>query len=283
LWYWAAEALAEAGYVVLYATVGGNSVPHTIDATDFFVSTPTSPTARGDFNPWWARLDRDRLGIVGHSGAAGVALDVGNRDPRFDAIVAWDPAASASFEGVTPRTPTMIQVADYTLREGPVPRAEKPVPAPGSKYTFFDAIRAAGVDAMQVAPRASTHLDWTRFAAANPFGPSIDHGVYGEMVATYYSIAWLDRYVATTPRKDALRRLTASGTDRFDRSADVHSIGSGFFDVRKAERTSKPEAGNVPITIGGTPVRNLLSFEYDTRYSLNAGARSCDDVRAGCR
>jgi len=26
----------------------------------------------------------------------------------------------------------MIQAADYTLREGPVPRAEKPVPAPGA-------------------------------------------------------------------------------------------------------------------------------------------------------
>jgi dienelactone hydrolase len=283
LWYWAAEALAEAGYVVLYATVGGNSVPHTIDATDFFVSTPTSPTPRGEFNPWWARGDRDRLGLVGHSGAAGVALEVGNQDPRFDAVVAWDPSASASFEGVTPRTPTMIQVADYTLREGPVPRAEQPVPAPGSKYTFFDAIRAAGVDAMQVAPRASTHLDWTRFAAANPFGPSIDHGVYGEMVATYYSLAWLDRYVRTTLRKDALRRLTASGTDRFDRSADVHSIGSGFFDARKANASHEPEAGNVPITIGGIPVRNLLSFQYDTRYSLDGGTRSCDDVRAGCR
>jgi len=68
----------------------------------------------------------------------------------------------------------MIQAADYTLREGPVPRAEKPVPAPGSKFTFFDTIAAAGVDVMQVAPRASTHLDWTRFAGANPFGPSIE-------------------------------------------------------------------------------------------------------------
>jgi hypothetical protein len=75
LWYWAAEALAEAGYVVLYAAVGGNSVPRTIDATDFFVSTPASPTARGEFNPWHERLDRNRLGIIGHSGAAGVALN----------------------------------------------------------------------------------------------------------------------------------------------------------------------------------------------------------------
>ena len=154
----------------------------------------------------------------------------------------------------------MIQVADYTLRAGPVPSAEKPIPAPGSKYTFFDTIRAAGVDVMQVAPRASTHLDWTRFAGANPFGPSIDHGIYGEMVATYYTLAWLDRYVAPlsaapsrkaerrskAKAKDALRRLTASGTDRFDRSADVHSIGSGFFDADKAKKAGEPRSRQRP-------------------------------------
>ena len=281
---------------MLYATTGGNSVPRAIDATDFFTATPTSPTARGEFNPWHERLDRDRLGIVGHSGAAGVALNAGNSDARYDAIVAWDPAASFAFTGVTPRIPTMIQAADYTLRAGPVPSAEKPVPAAGSKYSFFDTIRAAGVDVMQVAPRASTHLDWTRFAGANPFGPSIDHGIYGEMVASYYTLAWLDRYVAplsSAPSRkaqrlsdgegqEALRRLTASGTDRFDRSADVHSIGSGFFDAAKAEKAATAEAGNVPITIGGLPIRNLLSFEYDSRYFLNRGAKHCDDMRARC-
>ena len=94
LWYWAAETLAEAGYVVMYAAVGGNNVPRTIDATDFLTATPTSPTPRsGDFNPWYEQVDRNRLGIVGHSGAAGVALNVGNSDPRYDAIVAWDPAS----------------------------------------------------------------------------------------------------------------------------------------------------------------------------------------------
>jgi dienelactone hydrolase len=229
-------------------------------------------------------LDRSRLAIVGHSGAAGVALNVGNSDRRYDAIVAWDPASSATFTGVTPRIPTMLQVADYTLSQGPVPRAEKPVAAPGSKYTFFDTIRAAGVDVMQVSPRASTHLDWTHFAAANPFGPSIDHGVNGEMVATYYALAWLDRYVAPSKAKakEAFRRLTASGADRFDRSADVHSIGSGFFDADRAKKARNSEAGNVPITIGELPIRNLLSFQYDSRYSLNGGALHCEDMRARC-
>ena len=142
---------------------------------------------------------------------------------------------------------------------------------------------------MMVAPRSSTHLDWTRFAAANPFGPWIDHGVYGEMVATYYTLAWLDRYVAasglplllrhTKQTKAALRRLTASGTDRFDRSADAHSIGAGFFDARKANKAREPEAGNVPVTIRGIPVRNLLSFQYDTRYpstAVRSSATTCE-------
>jgi hypothetical protein len=114
-------------------------------------------------------------------------------------------------------------------------------------------------------------------------------------VATYYTLAWLDRYVAPlsaarsdkverqSKAKEALRRLTAKGTDRFDRSADVHSIGSGFFDAHKAKQTLNPEAGNVPITIGGLPIRNLLSIEYDSRYFLNRGALHCDNMRAGCR
>ena len=67
LWYWAAESLAEAGYVVMYATVGGNSVPRTIDATDFFTATPASPTSRGEFNPWYERVgsrpSRDRRSL----------------------------------------------------------------------------------------------------------------------------------------------------------------------------------------------------------------------------
>ena len=62
-------------------------------------------------------------------------------------------------------------------------------------------------------------------AAANPFGPSIDHGLYGEMVAT---------------------------TTRWRGS------------------------------IGGLPIRNLLSFQYGSRYSLNGGALHCENMRAGC-
>jgi len=81
---------------------------------------------------------------------------------------------------------------------------------------------------------------------------------------------------------DALRRLTTTGTRRFDRSADVHSIGTGFFDAEVADRSGNVEAGNVPVTIHGVPVRNMLSFQFDSRYVLAGGALRCDDMRAGC-
>ena len=69
--------------------------------------------------------------------------------------------------------------------------------------------------------------------------------------------------------RDALRRLTA--TANFDESSDVHSIGTGFFDAQKAQGAASLEAGNVPITIGGLPIRNRLSFYFPTRYAMNGG------------
>lgn len=286
IWYWAAQALAEAGYVVLYAVTGGNSVPRTEDAADFLASTPAEPTAQGEVNPWHELVDQDRLGIVGHSGAAGLALEVGQSDDRFDAIVAWDPASSGTLGASEPTTPTMIQVADYSLRDGAVPRPEPPTPEPGSKYTYFDTITEAGTDVMQVAVRASTHIDWTRSVGGIEIPQMSDvlltHSIYGEMVATYYTLAWFDRYLADDDAEadDALQRLTASGTVAFDDSADLHSIGAGFFDPEAAG--TDDEAGNVPIEIAGIPVRNLLSFHYPSRYVLDGGALACDDLRAGC-
>jgi dienelactone hydrolase len=303
VWYWAAEALAESGYVVMYAAIAGNSAPRAVDATDFFVATPGSPS-RGQVNPWHASLDRSRLGVVGHSGAAGVALTVGHGDRRFDAVVAWDPAGSFDLTGVTPRVPTMVQVADYRQEAVPPPRHERPVPTL-PKFTFYDTVSAAGVDTMQVALRASTHFEWAR--GTIPGGGPFPFSIHGEIVATYYTLAWFDRYLAPARipgagswsghvavpdwlkphlsraiARDALRRLTATGTRRFDRSADVHSIGTGSYDARKAQRGGNTEAGNVPITIGGLRIRNLLSFQYDSRYSLDGGALRCADMRAGC-
>jgi len=283
-----AESLAEAGYLVLIAYVGGNNVEATVEATDYFLSAS---------NPWQDRLDGARLGIAGHSGAAGLASTVGNTDPRFSAAVAFD---GGNVAGLELRTPTMIQVADYSgnlgsllvrpdvpdevpsllfppdaafsfLPYGPnTIRHTRPVPT--GKYTFFDAFKAAGVDTMQVAIRATTHID-----SGRPAGGAFS--TFGEMVGIYYALAWFDQYVRDGAN-DALSRLTA--TDTFDASADVYSIGTGFFEPLQAKNAGSVEAGNVPIKIAGISIRNRLSFWYPTRYFLNGGTLECEDVRNDC-
>ena len=281
-WYWAAESLAEAGYVVLYATVGGNNIPWTVDATDFFTATTRPRLRHGEFNPWYEQLDRNHLGIVGHSGAAGVALDVGNIDPRDDAIVAWDPAASVSFTDVTPPAPTMVQVADYTLRAGAGTRPRSR-PAPGSKYRFFDTILgAAGVDVMRSRrvgddtpgldpvrpsqPLRSVDRPWGlrrdgRHVLHAGVAGSIPQAVDG-CVST--PLAWRprERRCGASPQAAPIASI---GRPTCTRSAPACSTPPR----RRGAET--PEAGNEPITIGGVPVRNLLSFEYESRYSLNCG------------
>lgn len=103
LYWWAAQALVRAGYMVLTfdprgqgrsdnhtpdGEPGSNANPavfvtNLIDAIDFLRSTPDAPYPpnQGDprrtdpYNPLWDRLDHGRLGIVGHSlGATGVSV-----------------------------------------------------------------------------------------------------------------------------------------------------------------------------------------------------------------
>src|SRR3954471_23035996 len=71
----------------------------TSSAIDFILSTPSSPSpwalgvnAAGTpaFNPFWQSVNRDRLGIAGHSLGAIAVTPIGQEDPRVDAVVAYD-------------------------------------------------------------------------------------------------------------------------------------------------------------------------------------------------
>ncbi|MGH7818720.1 MAG: alpha/beta hydrolase family protein [Candidatus Binatia bacterium] len=252
-WMWAAQPFAEHGYIVMFADIQGNDIDNARAATDWFVSTPEEPTARGEWNPWYERLDRTRLGVVGHSGAAGIALTLGNTDPRFSAVVTWDGGSPADID---PSVPTMAQVADSGT----------------ALSATFDAFSADGVDTMQVVPRASSHTDWSALHGA----------LYTEQVATYYTLAWFDRHLRPEAAADALDRLTASGTDAFDDSSDVHSIGTGFFDPVKVVQGQSVERGNVPLTIEGMTIRSRLSWSRPSAYFLDGGALQCANLRDGC-
>jgi hypothetical protein len=306
-WYWTAEMLAESGYVVMMADTsakaGGTAaqpdidtvmgLPASRDALDFMLATPAKPSPYG-IDPWWARIDRSHVGCVGHSGNGAACLRDA-RDPRIRAVVAYDPAGGDGGNAIVPpgpnavaapvvldfpSVPTMVQRADYWLTD---PLTPKPVqPAPYYDPSDFTRIRAKGADEMHVVLRAATHYGWSRTFG----GSTLPYSRFGEQVSSYYTLAWFDRYLrgATDPRvaADALRRLTISGPERFDSSSDRHSIGVGSYDPAKAAAAGDVAAGNVPITIGGIPVRNLLSHWFRSGYSLDRGTLVCDDLRGGC-
>src|SRR5437763_7633075 len=233
MYWWGAEPLAEAGYMVLNFQVptAENTGPtvfpaDTEAALNYLTSTPDAPTAAGEVNPQWMDLDRGRIGLAGHSAGGFAVSQVGQEDPRVSAIVSWDRAQSSPMRPDLPlRTPALFFTADYNCQKVPVcvpqPYTSPPDPhGPGDKDTDFQRLRAAGVDTMKVSLRAATHLDFTQFSPGTG-------SRYGAVVALYYTLAWFDRYVKGSmpgQRQLAYRALVRLTASTFDRSADVHSI-----------------------------------------------------------
>jgi dienelactone hydrolase len=275
MYLWAAEGLAEAGYMVLTFQIpepdNASSDFHYPDAKaalDFLLARPGHRTRAGEVNPRWAQLDRRHVGLAGHS-AGGVAVSrIGQEDRRVSAIVSWDRAQSSPMPPrLHIRTPALFVVADYLCQKVPVclpqPFASRPDPyGPGNKDEDFRRVRAAGVDSMKITLRAATHLDFTQFTPGTG-------SRYGAAVSFYYTRAWFDRYLRGA--RGALGRLRAV---RFDRSADVHNVSGGTYDAATGR--------NVPAFIGGQPVRDRLSFEFRSAYYLGHGRYRCTSMRAGC-
>jgi len=291
MYWWAAEGLAEAGYLVLTFDVQGqgasetfahpcsatacpgvpfqqdyNFVQGTRDALNYLFSSPSAPTKNGDVNPFWASVDRKHVGLAGHSLGATAVSVVGQEDRRVSAIVAWDNLATPP-KGTALRTPAMGINSEYFFNPQPMQAA----PDPHADDAAFRQLRAAGVDTMQVALRGSTHLEYSYVPYILPASR------LGERVAFYYTLAWFDRYLRGD--RSATERLTAT---RFDKSSDVHSIGAGPFDPQQAAAAGNVEAGNTPPTINGMPVADRLSFYYLSGYSLEHGRLACQDLRHGC-
>lgn len=282
LHWWATQALAEAGYM----TVSLNAIhaddmfyEDSSDVLDWFTATRAEPSADGDFNPFWQELDADRLGAAGHSGGGATANLHGNTDPRFKAVVGWD--RSGRYELPTElRVPSLFLVADHGFT--PEQRTSPPNPdGSGDKFGDFDRFREAGLDSMQIALRAATHLDWVPNVSAA--------SRYGEAVSVYYTLAWFDRYLKGPGEPqlaaDAFRRLTAA---EFDGAADVHNISQGLFDPLQAAQSGDPYGGNVPYALDGMPVADRLSFYFRSKCFISppdgSDRRYQPDMRAeGCR
>ncbi|MGB1557390.1 MAG: alpha/beta hydrolase [Oceanococcaceae bacterium] len=284
---WASQGLAEAGYMTIAMDVAGDN--HGSDAQDM-----VEWIFSADF-PFPEELDRERVGIVGHSQGASTASLLGQLDPRLKAIVAWDnltavnPSLWADDIGVEPpaglpiTTPAIGIGADYYFV--PEPYTEPPEPAPSNgeggrgrgvsahpKDLGYQELKEAGVDTMLFILRAGTHLDFTPLEAGAG-------SWFGEPVSLYLTQAWLDRYLKglTNPAAahEGHRRLLASV---YDDSADVHAIGAGYFD---------PVEGNQPYRIAGLSACDRMSFYFKSRYALRAPGSSSvltsEDWKSDCK
>ena len=227
LYWWFAQTLVRNGYAVMTYDVRGqgrsdNRTPggemgsnanddvfatNLVDSIEFFQSTPDNPYPRvgeregapiDSYNPFWDRVDHDRLGIVGHSlGARGVSV-VQGMDPwpgrllssnPVDVAVAWDNLAGSGNLGgqdVKPRVPTMGQSADYGL----VPTPYREPPAQDGKNAGFIAWKAAQVPTYQVNIRGGSHYEWSLL----PGFPTSSWD-WGNPLADHYTLAWLDRWL----------------------------------------------------------------------------------------
>ena len=245
MYWWAARALAAAGYVVLTYDVQGQgqsetfshepgspvpgtqNVPSqqdanfydgTVDALRFFLSTPEEPyvpvgwtdedvaAARASsdepsdwVNPGAAVLDRDNLGIVGHSLGARAVSNVQQCSDEADlwkdlelcagrpypirAVIGWDALSG----DVTPVVPGMSQESDgYFLF--PTLSPQKDWQATDSLGSYATWTEESELDTFTYVVRAGTHIEWSQV----PYTPATTYGVH---MNTYYTVAWLDRYV----------------------------------------------------------------------------------------
>jgi hypothetical protein len=228
-----------------------NFIYGTIDALDFFTSTPAKPykSPNGSdqpvnaFNPLWKLWDRSpdkrtvtpgrttRIAIIGHSLGASAVSQVQGTDSRVETVVALDKLQGPGDNGIAtnkakPVVPALAVQSEYGFNVDPywmsggssiTPQPQSPDQAPNPKreqLTGFDAWRKAGVDTMLIVPRASTHLEYTDIAYALPASR------YGQDFTSYYVQAWLDRYLkhegVVVERKARKRRKTRRAAAALD-------------------------------------------------------------------
>jgi dienelactone hydrolase len=219
------------------------------------------------FNPFWRVVDRERVGIAGHSQGAGAVSFIGQKDPRVGAIVAWDhletpvdppaecPSNPDSRSDAKVTKPALGLASDY--HQPPEPYTTDPDPE--AKNGPFAAYDAAGIDSMQINIRGGTHYEFSfmaGYATTYPFGTATLRGY--DLVA-WYTTAWLDRYVGCRSVECKRRAQARLLTDRWRDDAREGAVDP-------------------------TRDANLYSFYLRSRYVLGLGGRTvrCDDMRKGC-
>src|SRR4051794_23425199 len=279
-----------------------NFIIGTLDALDFFVSTPDHPYKNPNgsdqpvnaFNPLWNVWDRSpdkrsvtpgrttRIAIIGHSLGASAVSQVQGTDSRVETVVALDKLQGPGNNGIAtnkakPVVPALAVQSEYGFNVDPywmsggssiAPQPQSPDQAPNPKreqLTGFDAWRKAGIDTMLIVPRASTHLEYTDIAYALPASR------YGQDFASYYVQTWLNRYMKHQgePAPKAKHHKKKKRTKHKRRRAHK-ATAAPFQDPLLATsfKYLEPQAANrwVPVALDRA---SRLSFYYCSGWSLH--------------
>lgn len=256
----------------------------TEDAVNFFLSTPSHPyrpvascssgtshaayqTSRvkagfdAAYNPFWSILNRNEIGLAGHSYGAAAVSYIAQWDKRIKAVVAWDNLGAPEVAGgesekgcvdaAARRTapihvPGLGMSADYGLP--PTPHTS--LPSYDGKDTESLAYSKAGVDSGEIVIRGGSHLDFSYIP--NPaFGASLR----GPDIVAWYTNAWFDYYL------------------KHDASGYAHLVSRRWqHDALEASVDSFHDG-------------NAFSFYYRSRLDIHdpdGGRFDCEDLRAGC-
>lgn len=315
MYLWAAQGLAEAGYVVMTYDVQGQGQSETFghhpDGSLWCAGAPMTDACPGvpfqqepnfvegtedallfllsDANPVRGLVDDDRLGLAGHSLGATAVTKVGNRhDPvPHEAFVANGRAPFAIDIDAVVAWDNANLGSDQDPRVPTMGQSADyfftPQPSPTSRpdpeadTATHRRFVEAGVDTMQVALASSTHLEWTYIPYILPASSE------GERVAMHYTLAWMDRYVkadldgARGPARRDARTIAADAAARLTATVFDDSADASAIGAG----TWDPATGaNVPHTIAGEHVSDHLSIYHRSAYAFDG--HRCDDMRAGC-
>lgn len=319
LYYWAAEGLAQYGYVVMTYDVQGQGhsdlLPKNCSPSDcpgvpyqqnynFYQGAEDSLSwFLSKANPAHNHLNTKQVGIAGHSLGASAVSWVGQCDTRVKTIVAWDDLVPINikqcaqnvdipkrYRATKLNTPALATTNDYEFNVQS--QTAPPDPHGGSNTgglagdSGYQQLAKNGVDSELVSFRNGTHLTYTYIDLVLPSNE------LSERFAFYYTLAWFDQYLRAGKdpytSQSAYQRLTSVG--KYDDSADRNSkgrlsIGAGVYDPSAVNPTD-PMSGNVPYEIGGIPIPNSLSFYFYSEFRLtnpdSGRVHTCTDMLAGC-
>jgi dienelactone hydrolase len=276
------------------AQQASNFVDGTEEALDFMLSTEADPyvprvsctsgtshapkqerrVAAGlnaPFNPAWELVDDDRVGVAGQSlGAAAVSF-VGQKDPRVDAIVAWDnlrgaeqpsgcASAPASREDAAIAKPALGVSNDYGISQTPFTSD----PDPQGRTQAFLEYQAADVDSMQVNIRGGTHFEAAFIPGSFTPLPLGAATLRGNDLAAWYTAAWFDKYVKCPG---------AANPVACEEGADARLLSDRW----------RHDAPGAAVDLNSDA--NVFSFYYRSRFDFTDAqgeSQICDDMRAGC-